>query len=39
MNPIEVDKMYDDRWDAQERALWEQYDEDEQQELANMVPL
>ncbi|KFY21291.1 hypothetical protein V493_07511 [Pseudogymnoascus sp. VKM F-4281 (FW-2241)] len=39
MNPIEVDKMCDDRQEAEERALQEEYDEDTRQELADMVPL
>lgn len=39
MNPIEVDTMWDDRQEAEERTLQEEYDEDTRQVLADMVPL
>jgi len=39
MNPIEVDKMFDDRQEAEEIALQAEYDEDTRLELADMVPL
>lgn len=39
MNPIEVDKMMDDRQEAEERAVQTEYDEEARQELADMVSL
>ncbi|KFX86753.1 hypothetical protein V490_08887 [Pseudogymnoascus sp. VKM F-3557] len=39
MNPIELDKMWYDRQEVEERELQAEYDEDTRLELADMVPL